>query len=335
MKAVQYRSPGGFNNLKVVEISDPGEPTANEVRVRLHASSLNGHDYNVATGVLPVQDRRIILTDGAGIVEAVGKDVSEFAPGEQVISTFFPDWLSGDAPSDTFARTPGDGLDGYAAEVVIRPEQWFTHAPLGWSLREAATLPTAGVTAWRAVVVEGELRSGQYVLILGTGGVSMFAVQFAKQIGAKVIVISSSDEKLEKVRSLGVDFGVNYSRDTKWSTKIREFTAGRGVDLTVETAGPGTLPQSIEATRIGGRIVLIGVLTGVAGVVPTVAIMSRQQRIQGITVGSRSQQIEMVASLNRMALRPVIHAHYPLAKISEALRLQGSGAHVGKICLDF
>jgi NADPH:quinone reductase-like Zn-dependent oxidoreductase len=166
-------------------VDDPGEPGAPEIRVKLHASSLNGHDHNVVLGVLPVQDGRIILTDGAGIVEAKGKEVKQFAVGDRVISTVFPDWQDGDATSAGFAKTPGDGLDGYAAEVAVRPATSFTHAPNLWSLIEGATLPTAGLTAWRALVTEGETRAGQSVLILGTGGVSVLALQLAKQLGAK------------------------------------------------------------------------------------------------------------------------------------------------------
>ena len=172
--------------------------------------------------------------------------------GDRVVSTFFPDWQQGDAQLATFARTPGDDLDGYGVEMVVRPANWFTHVPRDWSLAEAATLPTASLTAWRALVVEGQLRAGQDVLVLGTGGVSVFALQLAKQMGARVIVTSSSDEKLERARGLGADFFVNFRRHENWSATVLELTKGRGVDLVVETSGPGTLPQSIQATRIGG-----------------------------------------------------------------------------------
>ena len=333
MKVAQLQSPGGLSNLRIVDVEDPGEPSANEVRVKLHASSLNGHDRNVAFGVLPVQDGRIILTDGAGVIEATGRDVADFAVGDAVISTFFPYWLEGDAPSVGFARTPGDGLDGHASEVVVRPATWFTRVPQGWSLTEAATLPTAGVTAWRALIAEGELRPEQSVLILGTGGVAVLALQLAKQIGAKVIITSSSDEKLARARTLGADLGVNYRQTSNWADEVLELTDGRGVDLTVETSGPGTLPQSIKATRIGGRIILIGVLTGINGSIPTVAIMGKQQRIQGITVGNRRHQIEMVTALSKMDFRPHIDATYPLERIADAFRLQESGSHFGKICI--
>jgi NADPH:quinone reductase-like Zn-dependent oxidoreductase len=335
MKAIKYRSPGGFSNLDIAETEDPGLPATNEVRVRMHASSLNGHDYNVALGILPVEDGRILMSDGAGIVEAVGTGVSDLAVGDHVVSTFFPDWQQGDAPQATFARTPGDGLDGYGVEMVTRPAHWFTHMPRDWSFTEAATLPTAGLTAWRALAVEGQLKAGQDVLVLGTGGVSVFVLQLAKQIGARVIVTSSSDEKLERARGIGVDFGVNYRRNESWSEAVLEFTKGRGVDLVVETSGPGTLPQSMKATRIGGHIVLVGVLTGIAGQIPTVALMGRQQTLHGITVGSRAHQLEMIRALNTMGLRPMIDVTYPFAKIVEAFQFQESGRHFGKICIKY
>jgi NADPH:quinone reductase-like Zn-dependent oxidoreductase len=335
MKAITYRSPGGLSNLHIIETEDPGLPATNEVRVRMHASSLNRHDYNVALGVLPVEDGRILMSDGAGIVEAVGTGVSDFAVGDRVVSTFFPDWQQGDAPLATFARTPGDGIDGYGVETVARPAHWFTHMPRDWSFPEAATIPTAGLTAWRALAVEGQLKAGQDVLVLGTGGVSVFALQLAKQMGARVIVTSSSDEKLERARGLGADFGVNYRRDENWSEAVLDFTKGRGVDLVVETSGPGTLPQSMKATRIGGHIVMVGVLTGIAGQVPTVALMGRQQTLHGITVGSRTHQLEMIRALNTMDLRPQIDVTYPFAKIVEAFRFQESGRHFGKVCMKY
>jgi NADPH:quinone reductase-like Zn-dependent oxidoreductase len=242
MKVVRYKAPGGITNLGVGEAEDPGTPGPDELRVRIHGSSLNGHDLNVANGILPVEEGRIIMSDGAGVVEAIGADVSDFSVGDHVVSTFFPDWQRGDAPRAGFSRTPGDGLDGYAVEAVVRHLNFFTHMPRDWSFTEAATLPTAGLTTWRAVNLIAKLQTPGTVLVLGTGGVSLFAMQFAKLLGAKVIVTSSSDEKLERARAIGADFGVNYRQHEKWSDKVLEWTDGRGADLVVETGGPGTLP---------------------------------------------------------------------------------------------
>jgi NADPH:quinone reductase-like Zn-dependent oxidoreductase len=333
MKAITLRHPGGLEHLERVDLADPGAPAPGEIRVRIHASSLNFHDLGVVTGRLPAADGRIPMSDGAGVVEAIGDGVTEFAVGDAVVSTFFPHWLDGGPAVADFATTPGDGVDGYAREVVVRPVQWFTHAPRGYSHAEAATLTTAGLTAWRALAVDYALKAGDTVLVQGTGGVSIFALQLAKQMGATVIATSSSDEKLEKARALGADHLINYRRDTDWSAKVLEFTNGRGVDNVVEVGGPDTLAQSIRACRIGGHIALIGVLTGIAGQVPTVELMLRQQKLQGLIVGSRKHQIDMVRAIDATGLKPVIDSTYPLAEIAEAFRHQAAGKHFGKVCL--
>ncbi len=203
MKAMKLSRPPGLDSLHVAEIDDPGAPGAGQIRVRLHANSLNYHDYAVATGAIPTAKGRIPLSDGAGVVEAVGDGVTEFAAGDHVVSCFFPYWQDGVEPHGNFSHVPGDGLDGYAREAVVTPAHWFTRAPKGWSHAEAATLPCAALTAWRALVVEGGLKAGDSVLILGTGGVAIFALQMAKAMGATAIVTSSSDAKLERARSHG------------------------------------------------------------------------------------------------------------------------------------
>lgn len=335
MQAIRLRHPAGLDQLELVDLPDPGQPGAGEIRVRLHASSLNYHDLAVVSGYMPADDGLIPMSDGAGVVEAVGPGVSEFAPGDHVVSTFFPTWLNGDPPIADFSTTPGDGVDGYAREFVVAPWTAFTRAPQGYSHAEAATLTTAGLTAWRALVVNGGLRAGDTVLVLGTGGVSVFALQIAKAMGATVIATSSSDEKLERARQLGADHLVNYRREQNWGERVRELTHGRGVDHVVEVGGPGTLAQSITATRIGGHIALIGVLTGLGGPVPTAALMARQQRLQGLIVGSRQHQIELVRAVEATGIKPVIDRSFALSEIAEAFELQRSGGHFGKIVLEF
>ena len=334
MKALVFHAPGGLSNVAVDDVGDPGAPPPGHIRVDIRATSLNGHDYAVAMGRLPTADGRILMTDGAGIVAAVGDGVTDFSVGERVVSTFFPDWQDGAPTSAGFQRTPGDGLDGYGVTAVVRPAGWFTPAPKHWSFVETATIPTAGLTAWRAVVTEGRVKAGDSVLVLGTGGVSILAMQLAIELGATVVVTSSSDEKLERARELGAMATINYRTCADWGAEVRKQTGGQGVDLVVETGGPGTLAQSLNATRIGGCIVLLGVLTGLAGIVPTSAIMARQIRLQGITVGSRALQLEMVTALDRMAFRPVIDRVIPFANAVDAFRFQESGAHFGKICLE-
>src|SRR5882762_6985038 len=254
MKAVTLRKPPGIDSLDLVEREDPGSPGIGQIRVRVHASSLNYHDLGVVMGMLPTDDGRIPLSDGAGVVEAVGAGVTEFAVGDFAVSCFFPGWLDGEPTIPDFSTTPGDGVDGYARERVVCPATWFTHVPKGYSHTEAATLTTAGLTAWRALVVNGGLKAGDSVLVLGTGGVSIFALQFAKSMGATVIATSSSDEKLERARSLGADHTVNCRRHKEWGSQVLELTSGRGVDHVIEVGGPDTLPQSIQACRIGGHI---------------------------------------------------------------------------------
>ncbi|MCE8022839.1 zinc-dependent alcohol dehydrogenase family protein [Billgrantia aerodenitrificans] len=335
MKVVTLKSPGGLDQLQVVEREAPGEPGPGEIRVRIHASSLNFHDYAVVAGMIPTEDGRIPMSDGAGVVEAVGEGVEEFAVGDAVVSTFFPYWLDGPARVADFKTTPGDGLDGYAREQVIRPATWFTHAPKGYSHEEAATLTTAGLTAWRALVVDGNLKAGDTVLTLGTGGVSIFALQFAKAMGARVISTSSSDEKIETLKKLGADHTINYKAEPEWGKKVQALTDGQGVDHVIEVGGPGTLPQSIDAVRIGGHIALIGILTGRGGEVPTVKLMAKQARLQGLIVGSRIQQQEMVRGIEACGVRPIIDSRFSLEQIADAFRHEESGRHFGKICLSF
>ena len=335
MKAIRLRSPGGLDNLQSVDIAEPKDPAAGEVRVRLHASSLNYHDYGVASRPGWQADGRIPMSDGAGVVEAVGAGVSAFAVGDSVVSCFFPTWADGPATIADFATVPGDGVDGFAREAVTLPATAFTRAPRGFSHAEAATLTTAGVTAWRALVVDGGLKAGDTVLVLGTGGVSIFALQFAKAMGATVVATSSSDEKLERARALGADHTINYRRESDWGRRVWDWTGGRGVDHVVEVGGPGTLPQSIAAVRVGGHIALIGVLTGYAGDVPTGPFMLKQARLQGLIVGSRREQADMVRGIEAVGLKPVIDRSFPLDGLAEAFRHQESGSHFGKICLTF
>ena len=335
MKAIRLRSPGGLANLQSVDIEEPKDPAAGEIRVRLHASSLNYHDYGVASRPGWQADGRIPMSDGAGVVEAVGAGVSAFAVGDSVVSCFFPTWADGPATIADFATVPGDGVDGFAREAVTLPATAFTRAPRGFSHAEAATLTTAGLTAWRALVVDGGLKAGDTVLVLGTGGVSIFALQFAKAMGATVVATSSSDEKLERARALGADHTINYRREPDWGRRVWDWTGGRGVDHVVEVGGPGTLPQSIAAVRVGGHIALIGVLTGYAGDVPTGPFMLKQARLQGLIVGSRREQADMVRGIEAVGLKPVIDRSFPLDGLAEAFRHQESGSHFGKICLTF
>jgi len=335
MKTVKLRAPGGLDHLERVDAPEPNAPGAGEVRVRIHASSLNYHDYRVVTGAIPTSEGRIPMADGAGIVEAVGAGVAEFAVGDAEVSCFFPTWQDGPPEVGDFSSVPGDGVDGYAREIVVRPASWFTRAPRGFSHCESATLTTAGLTAWRALAVNGNLKAGETVLVLGTGGVSIFALQFAKMMGASVIATSSSDQKLERLRALGADHTINYKSEPEWGVAVRRWTQGRGVDHVIEIGGPGTLPQSIAAVRIGGHVALIGTLTGRSGEVPTAALMVKQARLQGLIVGNRRQQQDMVRAIDATGMRPIIDRKFELDALADAFRYEASGTHFGKICVEF
>lgn len=337
MKAFIVKQPGGLENLQLVDLPDPGEPQAGEIRIAIRATSLNFHDLLVVNGGIPTADGRIPMADGAGVVEAVGAGVTEFAPGDHVVSCFFPQWQDGLPFSEVggFSQTPGDGVQGFAQEYVVRPASHFTRAPEGWSFAQAATITTSGLTAWRALVVDGNLKAGDTVLTLGTGGVSITALQIAKAMGARVIVTSSSDEKLSQARQLGADEVINYRNDPQWGNAVRALTGGRGADTVVELGGPGTLAQSLDAVRVGGHIALIGVLTGFEGSIPTHVLMAKQARLQGLIVGNRRQQQDFIAALNHTGIRPVICRSFPLEQLAEAFRFQQSGSHFGKICVEW
>ncbi|MCJ8518388.1 NADPH:quinone reductase-like Zn-dependent oxidoreductase [Pseudorhizobium tarimense] len=333
MKAI-VTAPGGLDALKLVDLPDPGKPGPGEIRVALHGSSINYHDHGVASGRMP-SDGRVLLADGAGVVEEVGDGVSEFSPGDHVVSCFFPDWQDGPPISGDFSRVPGDGIDGFACDYAVRPATAFTHAPQDFSHVEAATITTAGLTAWRALVELGNLKAGDTVLALGTGGVSIFALQIARAMGARVAISSSSDEKLERARRMGAEFTLNYTRDENWGKKIMDWTGGRGVDHVVEVGGPGTLSQSIQAVALGGRITLIGVLTGRSGEVPTATLMGKQVILTGIIVGNRRHQKGFVRALDTGLFKPVIDRVFPLEQLTDAFRYEESGAHFGKIGIEW
>jgi NADPH:quinone reductase-like Zn-dependent oxidoreductase len=342
MKAVTLSAPGGLERLKLVDMPDPGDPAAGEIRVRVHATSINFHDYAVVRGFLPTADGRIPMADGAGVVQAVGAGVTEFAVGDRVVSGFFPLWQDGPPEIADFSKTPGDGLDGYAREVVVTPATWFTKAPKGFTHAEAATLTTAGLTAWRALVVEGEVKAGDTVLVLGTGGVSVFALQIAKVMGARVIATSSSDKKLERLKALGADCLINYTKEPEWGALVRQLTGGQGVDHVVETGGPGTLAQSIVAVRTAGRIHMIGTLTQQQGDLPVTLMMIKQARLQGLVVGSRRHQQDFLRGIEATGLKPVIDKTFPLGGLAngssglvDAFRYEESRQHFGKICVEF
>lgn len=335
MKAINVRNKGGLERLELVEAADPGAPGPGEVRVELHATSVNFHDYLVAIGQIETPESRVPMTDGSGVITAVGAGVLDFAVGDHVISNFFPNWQDGTPQQHLLGLIPGDTADGYAREAIVAPANWFTKAPKGYSHAEAGTLSCAGLTAWRALAVEGKVLPGQSIVVQGTGGVSLFAMQIAKAAGARVIATSSSDEKLERMKALGADETINYRKTVNWGEVAREMAGGDGADHVVEIGGAGTVAQSLRAVSNGGHVSMIGVLAGFAGEFPLAEVMMRQIRLVGITVGASRQLRDFVRMIDVTGIRPVLDQSFDLADLASAFRRQESGQHFGKIVVEW
>lgn len=334
MKAMRLRSPASLENI-YVGTAEAAAPGPGEITVRIRANSLNFRDYIVATGFLPAADGRVLLSDGAGDVVEVGAGVTEFKPGDAVVSVFHTAWLDGHIERAQLTQTPGGGVDGYACEVVTRSANAFTHAPKHLTHAESATLTCAGVTAWRALVTDGQVKPGSRVLVMGTGGVSLFALQFAKAAGATVIATSSSAEKLARLKALGADHVIDYSAQKEWGAAVLALTDGVGVDHVIEVGGPNTLAQSLLASRTGAHVAIIGAVAGFnIDTIPFAVVQAKRLRLQGVTVGNRRDQLDMVRAIEASAIRPVIDRSFPLTDLADALRHMNANTHVGKVCLD-
>lgn len=334
MKAMRIQHPAGLDNL-VVDDCDATAPGAGEIKVRVRAASLNFRDNLVVNGFFPAKDGLIPLSDGAGEVLEVGTGVHEFSVGDNVVSVFHPDWQDGHRERSQLISSPGGPLDGFACEVVTRSASSFTLAPIGLSHRESATLSCAGVTAWRALVTDAKVKAGDWVLVLGTGGVSLFALQFAKACGARVIATSSSADKLERLKALGADHVVNHRDDEQWGATVLDLTDGKGVDIVVEVGGPNTLAQSLAAARTGAHIAIVGAVAGFdIDTIPFAIVQAKRLCLQGVTVGSRRDQVEMIAAIEANDIRPVIDRTFVLDELADAFRYLQQGGHFGKIAID-
>jgi NADPH:quinone reductase-like Zn-dependent oxidoreductase len=334
MKAMRIRRPASLDNIRL-EAAEAAAPGPGEIRVRVRAASLNFRDGLVANGFFPVADGLIPLSDGAGDVVEAGEGVTDFKPGDAVVSTFHPAWLDGHMERAQLTSSPGGPADGFACEFVTRPATHFTRAPKGLTHAESATLTCAGVTAWRALVTDGQVKPGARVLVQGTGGVSLFALQFAKAAGATVIATSSSREKLDRLKALGADYVINHREVEKWGEAVLALTDGLGVDHIVEVGGPNTLPQSLVAARTGGHLAIIGAVAGFeTDTMPFAMVQAKRLRLQGVTVGSRRDQIDMIRAIEANVVRPVIDRTFRLEELAEAFRHLQAGAHFGKICID-
>ncbi len=333
MKTYELQS-FGFDGLKLAERPQP-EPKANEVLLKMRAWSLNYRDLMIVNGRYNPRLRfpLVPLSDGVGEIVAVGAHVTRVKVGDRVASTFFERWVSGEL-TDEIAKTAlgGGGKDGVLAEYVALHEDGVVRVPEHLSDEEAATLPCAALTAWNALITQGKIKAGDTVLVLGTGGVSIFALQFALMSGARVLITSSSDEKLARARELGAHEGINYKTHPDWEEQARALTGGRGVDHVVEVGGAGTFAQSLRATRRGGTVSLIGVLSG-AGEVNPIPILMNSLRVQGIYVGSREMFEAMNAAISLHKTHPIVDRVFPFAEASAAMEYMASGAHFGKVCI--
>ncbi len=335
MKVFELRDDWSIDHLRLGSRTVP-RPGAGEVLLRMRAASLNYRDlvvlqrgYGALTGSLPL----IPVSDGVGEVVEVGPGVTRVALGDRVCPLFMPDWLGGEPSAARLTRTLGGPLDGVMAEFMVMPQHGVAPVPGHLSNEQAATLPCAALTAWSALVTYGAVKPGDRVLVQGTGGVSLFALQFAKLLGAYVIVLSGSDAKLERALALGADDGLNYRTTPEWGKVVRERAGGDGVDHVVEVGGEQTLGQSLRAVRVGGTISLIGVLSGGNLNLKLGPVVTRQVRLQGITVGHRDGFEAMVRAVGQHRLEPVIDRVFPFEALREALDYLASGAHFGKICL--
>ncbi len=333
MKAYEIREAFGLDHLTLVEREMPS-PKRTQALVKIKAASLNYRDLLMVKGLynpkipLPFTP----FSDGAGDVIAVGEDVSRVKVGDRVAGIFMQDWIDGELTDAKFRSALGGGAQGMLAEYAALDEHGLVHIPAHLSYEEASTLPCAAVTAWHALIESG-IKPGQRALLLGTGGVSIFSLQFAKMAGAEVIITSGSDEKIAKALKLGADHGINYKTVPEWAGRVRELTGGTGVDVVVEVGGAGTLPQSLKAVRTAGRVSLVGVLSGGSGEINPRPVTMKKIRLQGILVGSREMFEGMNRAISLHRLRPLIDCVFPFGEARDALRHMESGAHFGKICI--
>lgn len=334
MKAFEIAAPFGIDALRVIERPRPA-PGSCEVLVKVHAVSLNYRDLEMVQGTYQGQPEHpfVVLSDGSGEVVEVGQAVTRFQVGDRVIGCFWQDWQAG-ALGDSHTALPlGGPLDGMASEYVVLPESGLVSCPVHLSWEEAATLPCAALTAWQALIGEGQLKAGEWVLVQGTGGVSLFALQFAVMHGARVIVTSSQASKLQRTAALGAEGVINYQETPDWHMRVLEITGGRGVDHILEVGGPGSFAQSLQCIRTGGQINVIGYLGGQQGDVNPLLILQRHARVRGIAVGPRAAFEAMNRAIEACGLHPQIDSSYHWFDLPQALRHLASGRHFGKLVL--
>jgi NADPH:quinone reductase-like Zn-dependent oxidoreductase len=335
MRAYQLPKGGaGIDALVKVERPDP-KPAYRQVVVKVKACSLNFRDLGIVRGTyrMPVRENLVPLSDGAGEVIEVGPGVTRVKVGDRIAGCFFQRWVGGEAPADVHASALGGGIDGMLAEYAALEEDGIVKLPGHLSLEEGATLPCAGVTVWNAMMEHARLIAGQTVLLQGTGGVSIFGLQLARTMGIQVIITSSSDDKLARAKALGANHGINYKTTPDWEKAALGFTGGRGVDHVVEVGGAATLARSFGAIRVGGKISMIGGLSGPATELNPGLIFARRANVQGISVGSMQMFEAMGRAIAASGIKPVLDKVFPFDEAQAAYRYMASGAHFGKIVI--
>lgn len=330
MKAYELRNESGAMVLAMTDRPKPS-PGRGHVLVRMRATSLNYRDLIISK--IERKAPLVPLCDGAGDVAEVGEGVKSIKAGDRVASTYFQEWVSGPLSPDAFRTVLGQSIDGVLAEYVALHEHGVVRIPDHLSYEEAATLPCAGLTAWQALVTEGRIKSGDTVVVMGTGGVSIFALQFALMCGARVIATTGSDSKVERLKSLGASAVINYKTNPDWDKEVLNLTGGIGADHVMEVGGAGTLAKSMRAVRYFGFISLIGILGGINETFNPGPIITKGVRLQGIFVGSRAMFEDMNRAIAVNRMRPVVDRTFQFDEAAQALAFLESGRHFGKVCI--
>jgi NADPH:quinone reductase-like Zn-dependent oxidoreductase len=334
MKAYRIQDQFGLDHLELANLPEP-EPGPLEAVVKVRAVSLNSRDLRMVTGEYNPRQKLPLIpcSDGAGEIVRVGVGVRDLKPGDRVISVFAPGWASGEPTRQKLASTLGGPMDGMLTERRALPIDGLLPMPRHLSFEEAATLPCAAVTAWRALVTEGRVKPGNTVLVQGTGGVALFGLQIARLLGARVIVVSRSDEKLERARQLGAAHGINSLKTPDWHKEVKALTDKVGVDHVLDLGGAETLERSLLSVRMGGQISVIGVLGGTQGPVNLIPILMQNVRLQGVLVGTREEYADMIRAFEVSELKPVIDTVFSYGETHAAFERLASGKHFGKIVI--
>jgi NADPH:quinone reductase-like Zn-dependent oxidoreductase len=338
VRALQVKDPWGLDALEIVDAPDP-TPGPGEVLVRMRAVSLNYRDLLMVQGMYargataggPITP----FSDGCGVVEAVGAGVTRVAPGDRVATLFFQRWISGPPNLDKLSSSLGSPIPGAGRELATFSQDGVSRVPEFLTDQQVATLPCAALTAWRALFEDADLRPGDTVVLQGTGGVSIFGLQFAHAAGLRTLITSSSDEKLARAKAMGADHLVNYRQEPEWSKPVRAVTGGVGADLIIEVGGGGTIEQSMKAIRIGGHVAIVGVVAGLGGGFNTAVLIGNSAKLQGLTVGSRDMFEAMCRFMDLHRIAPVVDKLFPWTEARAAFAAMQGGEHFGKIVLEF